>query len=48
VETGQAGKEQRRRHAQEVGDLKGAAAVYANQVKVLALRNAELAADTTA
>jgi hypothetical protein len=40
-----AGKEQRRRHAQEVGDLKGAAAVYANQVKVLALRNAELAAD---
>jgi hypothetical protein len=43
-----AGKEQRRRHAQEVRDLKAAAAVYANQVQVqvLALRNAELEADT--
>ena len=36
-------KEQRR-HAQEVGDRKAPAAVYANQVQVhvLALRNAEL------
>jgi hypothetical protein len=38
-------KEQRRRHAQEVGDLKAAAVVYANQVQVLGLRNAELEAD---
>lgn len=44
-ELDKAGKEQRRRHAQEVGDLKAAAAVYANQVQVLALRNAELEAD---
>jgi len=42
------GKEQRRRHAQEVGDLKAAAAVYANQVQVLALRNAELEPTTAA
>jgi hypothetical protein len=40
-----ASAEQRRRHAQEVQDLKAAAAVYANQVQVLALRNAELEAD---
>jgi hypothetical protein len=44
-ELDKAGKEQRRRHAQEVRDLKAAAAVYANQVQVLALRNAELEAD---
>jgi len=31
-ELDKAGKEQRRRHAQEVGDLKAAAALYANQV----------------
>jgi hypothetical protein len=42
-ELDKAGKEQRRRHAQEVGDLKAAAAVSASQV--LALRNAELEAD---
>ena len=38
-------KEQRRQHAQEVGDRKAAAAVYANQVQVQGLRNAELEAD---
>ena len=40
-------KEQRRQHAQEVGDRKAAAAVYANQVQVQVqgLRNAELEAD---
>lgn len=44
-ELDKAGKKQRRRHAQKVQDLKAAAAVYANQVQVLALRNAELEAD---
>lgn len=42
-ELDKAGKEQRRRHAQEVGDLKAAAAVDASQV--LTLRNAEPEAD---
>lgn len=43
-ELDKAGKEQRR-HAQEVRDLKAAAAVYANQVQVLALRNGGLEVD---
>lgn len=35
----------RRQHAEEIRDLKATVATYANQIQILALRNAELEAD---
>jgi hypothetical protein len=40
-----ADKDLRRRHAEEIRDLKATIATYANQIQILTLRNADLEAD---